>query len=72
MQREKKVTGYPSIDKPWLKYYTENEIAAKTPKCSIYEKIYENNFCFPNQTALLFFGKKITYKKLFSQIDQNM
>lgn len=64
------MTGYPSIDKPWLKYYTEEEIAAETPKCSIYEKIYENNLCFPNQIALLFFGKRITYKKLFSQIER--
>ncbi|MBQ4129225.1 MAG: acyl--CoA ligase [Ruminococcus sp.] len=70
MPTEKKLTGYPSIDKPWLKYYTEEEINAETPKCSIYQKIYENNLHFTNQTALLFFGKKITYKKLFSQIDR--
>ena len=70
MTTEKKVTGYPSIDKPWLEYYTEEEINAETPKCSIYEKIYENNLRFPNQTALLFFDKKITYKKLFSQIER--
>lgn len=70
MNTEKKVTGYPSIDKPWLKYYTKEEINAGTPKCSIYEKIYENNLHFTNQTALLFFGKKITYKKLFSQVDR--
>ena len=70
MPTEKKLTGYPSIDRPWLKYYTEEEINAETPKCSIYEKIYENNLRFPNQTALLFFGKKITYKKLFSQIER--
>lgn len=24
---EQKLTGYPSIDKPWLKYYTEEAIA---------------------------------------------
>lgn len=70
MPTEKKLTGYPSIDRPWLKYYAEEEINAETPKCSIYEKIYENNLRFPNQTALLFFGKKITYKKLFSQIER--
>ncbi len=70
MPTEKELTGYPSIDKPWLKYYTDAEITAKTPKCSIYEKIYENNLHFLNQNALLFFGKKITYKKLFSQIDR--
>ncbi len=70
MPTEKKLTGYPSIDKPWLKYYTEEEINAETPKCSIYQKIYENNLHFTNQTALLFFGKKITYKKLFAQIER--
>ena len=67
---EKKATGYPSIDKPWLRYYTEDEINIKTPKCSIYRKIYDNNLHFPDQTALLFFGKKITYKKLFAQVDR--
>ncbi len=70
MTTEKNLIGYPSIDKPWLKYYTEEEINAETPKCSIYEKIYENNLHFTNQTALLFFGKKITYKKLFAQIER--
>ena len=26
MPTEKKLTGYPSIDKPWLKYYSEEAI----------------------------------------------
>ena len=69
MQNEK-LTGYPSIDKPWLKYYTDEEINTETPKCSIHEKIRENNAKFPNETALLFFGKKITYDKMFAQIDR--
>ena len=43
MPTEKKLTGYPSIDKPWLKYYTEEAINAKTPKCSIYQNIYDSN-----------------------------
>ena len=28
MQTEKKLTGYPSIDKPWMKYYSEEAISA--------------------------------------------
>lgn len=28
MPTEKKMTGYPSIDRPWLKYYTEEAINA--------------------------------------------
>ena len=37
MDTEKKLTGYPSIDKPWLKYYTDEAINAPLPECTIYE-----------------------------------
>lgn len=34
---EKKVnlTGYPSIDKPWLKYYSKETIDAEMANCKI-------------------------------------
>lgn len=32
---EKELTGYPSIDKPWLKYYSEEAINAQIPQCTI-------------------------------------
>lgn len=68
--QEKKLTGYPSKDKPWLRHYSEGEINASTPECTIYEKIYANNIEFPNETALLFFGKEFTYGELFNQVDR--
>ena len=37
------MTGYASIDKPWLKYYSEEAINAPLPECSIWENIYERN-----------------------------
>lgn len=37
------LTGYPSIDKPWLKYYSEEAINTPVPECSIYEYMLENN-----------------------------
>ena len=42
MTANKRCTGYPSVDKPWLEYYTEAEINATVNRCSIYDKIYEN------------------------------
>ena len=35
--KEKKFTGYPSIDKPWFKYYSEDAINAPLPECTMYE-----------------------------------
>ena len=42
---EKELTKaeYPSIDKPWLKYYSEEAINAPLPECSAFEMIYNNN-----------------------------
>lgn len=31
----KHMTGYPSIDKPWLQYYSEGAINDKLPNCNI-------------------------------------
>lgn len=70
MHVEKKLTGYPSIDKPWLKYYPEEAIKAPLPECTIYEYIWLKNKDHLDDIALIFFGKKITYKKLFENIDR--
>lgn len=67
---QKKMTGYPSIDKPWLRYYSEAACNAKIEACSVYENIFQNNKDFIDDIALLYFGKKISYKKLFYEIDR--
>lgn len=67
---EKKLTGYPSIDKPWLKYYSEEAINAPIPKCTIYENIYNHNKTYPQDVALLYFGKKITYRQVFREVEK--
>lgn len=66
----KESTGYPSIDKPWLKYYSEEAIDGKLPECSIYEYMYENNKDYPRDIALNYFGRKISYAELFANIDK--
>ena len=70
MMEEKELTGYPSIDKPWLKYYSEEAIRADVPKGTIFQNIYDHNRAYPQDVALLYFGKKITYRQLFREIEK--
>jgi len=66
---EKQLTGYPSIDKPWLKYYSEEAINAPLPECTIYEYIWNCNKDNLEKPALKYFGKGTTYAQMFSRID---
>lgn len=40
---EKQKTGYPSIDKPWLKFYDKALNESDIPECSAYHLLYQNN-----------------------------
>mgnify|MGYP004518332043 FL=1 len=46
------LTGYPSIDKPWLKFYEENVELTSIPEGSIYEVVKYNNKDNLNNIAL--------------------
>lgn len=71
MTKEKNLTGFPSIDKPWLKYYDTELINNTTvPDVSVYNYIYEKNLNHLNDTALIFFGRKVTYRKMFRCADR--
>lgn len=65
---EDKLTGYPSIDKPWLKYYSEEARNAKVPTCSMYQYIVERNGNNEEQTAIRYHGRKVSYGQLFQKI----
>ncbi len=67
---EKKLTGYPSIDKPWLKYYSQEAISSVVPECTMYEYVRSNNQNYPDDIALIYFGRRISYKRFISTIDQ--
>lgn len=68
MPENKPMTGYPSIDKPWLKYYSEEAINSPLPEMTMYQYIWENNKEHLSDTALRYYGTKITYRKLFEGI----
>ena len=67
---EKKLTGYPSIDKPWLKYYSEEALHAPLPQCTVFELLWNNNKDHLGDTALNYYGRKITYEQLFAGIER--
>lgn len=69
-QNEQPLTGYPSIDRPWLKYYSDETINAPLPECTIYEYMVQNNKDYPSDIAIIYLGKKITYRELFENIDK--
>ena len=64
------LTGYPSIDKPWLKYYSEEAIHAPLPDGSMYDYMTACNAGRLDEPALNYFGRKITHRKLQAEIDR--
>jgi len=67
---EKKLTGYPSIDKPWLKYYDKEFLAQPIPAMNVYTYLRTMTQNYDHLTALSYYGKEISYKELFAHIDE--
>lgn len=77
MPTEKQLTGYPSIDKPWLKYYKDGVLDTEIPEMSIYQMIKKNNINRLKKIALdlrnssnnFEKGITITYGEFFNRIE---
>lgn len=65
----KKNTGYPSMDKPWEKYYIEEEYKKERPKRTVYQEVYENNKDYPNDLAIEFFENKINFSEFAKRVN---
>ena len=68
-QTEHELTGFPSIDKPWLKYYGEEALRRPLPKGSMYDYMTSCNADRLDSVALNYFGKKITHRQMQEKID---
>ena len=66
--QNKELTGYPSIDKPWLKYYPDESEKIPVPSLSIYQLFAENLDEKKDITAVNYYDCKINYKKLDERI----
>lgn len=65
---EQEMTGYPSLDKPWLKYYSAEAINAPLPDGTMFDLLYNSDKCRSNNTALKYFGNSISYGEMFKNI----
>ena len=64
------LTGYPTKDRPWEKYYSESVKNFEFPKKTMYQCIYDNNKNHLNRIAMEYFGRKFTYEDLFNGIEK--
>ena len=64
MMNADEMTGYPSIDKPWLKYYSKEFINKPLKKCTVYQNVYTSNSEHMSDIALIYFNNKISYRTL--------
>lgn len=67
MTEEKKMTGYPSIDKPWLSQYPHDLICSRRMYSSINEaisKVWENK----KKIIIDYYGSQITVEDFFNAV----
>lgn len=62
-------TGYAAIDKPWLKYYSEEAILSEAPRMTLLDYLKELNKNNLNMTAISYYGKKVSYGDFFKKVD---
>ena len=60
--------GYPSIDKPWLKYFNEEDISLDIPNITAYDYLLLNNYENLDSIAIKYLNTKIKYKEMFASI----
>lgn len=63
-------TGYANIDKPWLKYYSEEAIKKDFEPMSAYQLMRSKNIGYEGEVAIEYFGRKISYGTLLDKIDE--
>lgn len=71
MTEEKKLTGYPSIDKPWLKYYDSDadERAQRIPEGRTLWDVFEERLrMYIDYPAIEYFGREISRKEFIKDV----
>ena len=65
----RKNTGYPHIDKPWLKFYTDEDKELNIPNMNIVDYIKYKNKGNLGTVAETYYGKEISYDELLYKSD---
>ena len=64
---ENKKTGYPHIDRPWMKYYEGLYVPEGEPNCNMVELLQSRNKWRKSKIAVEYYGKKISYDELWDR-----
>lgn len=59
----------PSAAKPWLSYYSSETVNVELPEKTVYEFMADNNRDYPEEIAVNYLGREISYQALFAYID---
>lgn len=63
------LTGKPTIDRPWMKYYPPQIAQMHIPGCTLLGYLHEN--CSDESlTAIHFYGEDISWTDIFTEVDQ--
>lgn len=63
------LTGYPSIDKPWLKYYHPGASKINKIDLTYYQYYIKANNNFLDKVGIEFYGREITRREIIKQSD---
>ena len=64
--------GYPSIDKPWLKFYSDETLFKYPKEVNLYEFLKDSSKEIMDDKAISYMGKlgrQLTFKQLFDEVD---
>ena len=70
LDKENKITGYATIDKPWQKYYSKEAITASIPELTAYQYMVSQNQDNLKTKAINYYGKKVNFKDFIEKIDE--
>lgn len=68
MTTEQREPVYASAARPWLKYYDQKFIEQTPPECSAFEYVCRQNKNHLTETAITYYGRKITYADLIVNV----
>lgn len=66
---EDKKTGYPHIDRPWMKYYDGMYIPEGEPDLTMVELLKKRNEYRLSKIAYEYYGKQVTYREMWERVD---
>ena len=62
-----KNTGYPHIDRPWMKYYDERIVNNADPETNLVRYLMSKNDGYMDYIAQEYYGKKMTFDELYEK-----